>query len=292
MKVVHWYLNLGEVKKNKDMIFRRILTTAAVSVFACGMASANSITQTQTFPATGTDVNDTQTDMVFENFQSAPGYVSGDILTSVTFSWNISQSLTTLSFAAPATLAGSQTFTYAQGTEVDANDGEITLNGIFSTDFANLIGAANTPNGTTNYNLYTVGGGTGACHNSSQSITGGETLNFLPGPSSNSGGGPAPTTCVSGNGLYSYVSGVVTSVDPSFYAGTGDYDLSYDTTGEQTASGSTSNLVTTVRGTSSDTLTVVYNYTLSSGTPEPTTMALFGGALIGIGLLRKRLTRG
>jgi hypothetical protein len=38
-----------------------------------------------------------------------------------------------------------------------------------------------------------------------------------------------------------------------------------------------------------ETVTVVYDFTTSSSTPEPTTMVLMGGALVGIGLLRKRV---
>lgn len=37
--------------------------------------------------------------------------------------------------------------------------------------------------------------------------------------------------------------------------------------------------------------TVQYDYTIVSGTPEPATYALMGSALIGLGLLRKRLAR-
>lgn len=34
--------------------------------------------------------------------------------------------------------------------------------------------------------------------------------------------------------------------------------------------------------------TVTYNYTIPSGTPEPATMVLFGSALVGLGLIRRR----
>jgi hypothetical protein len=44
---------------------------------------------------------------------------------------------------------------------------------------------------------------------------------------------------------------------------------------------------TTVDGTA----LVSYNYIIPSGTPEPATMVLFGSALVGLGLIRKRIAR-
>jgi hypothetical protein len=38
-------------------------------------------------------------------------------------------------------------------------------------------------------------------------------------------------------------------------------------------------------------ITLQYDYTIPSGTPEPTTFVLFGSALVGLGLIRKRVTR-
>ena len=40
-----------------------------------------------------------------------------------------------------------------------------------------------------------------------------------------------------------------------------------------------------------ETITVTYDYTTSSGVPEPTTMALMGGALLGLGFLGKRFKK-
>jgi hypothetical protein len=36
---------------------------------------------------------------------------------------------------------------------------------------------------------------------------------------------------------------------------------------------------------------VIYDYTIPGGTPEPTTMALMGGALLGLGLIGKRFRK-
>jgi hypothetical protein len=44
----------------------------------------------------------------------------------------------------------------------------------------------------------------------------------------------------------------------------------------------------TLTGTASGTGTVVYDYSVISSTPEPASLVLFGSALVGLGLLRKR----
>ncbi len=54
------------------------------------------------------------------------------------------------------------------------------------------------------------------------------------------------------------------------------------------SSGNGSSQNTTLAGES---VTVNYNYTSASSTPEPATMVLFGSALIGLGLLRKRIRK-
>jgi hypothetical protein len=228
-------------------------------------------------------VTDAQTDAVFDYFQSAPGYVAGDILTGVTIQLTINQTLTELSFSAPTSLSTPQTFTYAQETAVAVNQGLATGNGLFGADFTDLTDGSHPPDGVTNYTLYAVGSGS-----HSQTISPGETCTFLPGTPSCTGP-DAPTTHTSGNGQYNYNSGLVSSVDPGFYATTGEFDLSYNTFGNFSASGGASNLNTAVRSTTTDTLTIDYAYTVpTTGTPEPSTMLLLGGAFVGLGLFGKK----
>jgi len=51
------------------------------------------------------------------------------------------------------------------------------------------------------------------------------------------------------------------------------------------------NLSTQYNTSVQENVAVIYDYVVSSGTPEPTTMALMGGALLGLGLIGRRLKK-
>jgi hypothetical protein len=74
-------------------------------------------------------------------------------------------------------------------------------------------------------------------------------------------------------------------------AGLGTFSLTGATKSLLTLSGGGNNINFNVNTTASFEAEVDYTYSLPSGTPEPATMALMGGALIGLGLIGKRLKK-
>jgi hypothetical protein len=90
------------------------------------------------------------------------------------------------------------------------------------------------------------------------------------------------------------VDGVVKNItggDLANYTGAGTFNLAGATKGLTTFSGGGNNIGFNINTQASFEAEIDYTYTVNSGTPEPTTMALMGGALIGLGLLGKRFKK-
>jgi hypothetical protein len=76
------------------------------------------------------------------------------------------------------------------------------------------------------------------------------------------------------------------------YVGVGDtFTLTGTTENLTTFSGGGGNINLGLNTAATFQAEIDYTYTLSSSTPEPTTMVLMGGALLGLGLLGKRLRK-
>ena len=88
--------------------------------------------------------------------------------------------------------------------------------------------------------------------------------------------------------------GNITATNSSNFApyqtvGAGSFNITSDTqTGFQAFFGG-GNVGVLQSTTDSFTATVIYNYTSSAAAPEPTTLLMMGSALVGLGLLRKRI---
>jgi hypothetical protein len=219
---------------------------------------AATITQTGTFGSPTpvlTDVSFAQTTDPFYYFQSAPGYVAGDILNSVTLEIVINQTITALSIT-NSDPTHSQSFVYTTtGTyQAGGTDPDISGFNSFAYDFHS------TPSPFT---LFT------------DSLT-------LPANSTDNSF-PVPIVTLTDSGVY-------TSATPSAYNTTGTFTFGYDTFTSTGFGGGGGNLSSAQTTTTSAAYTVIYNYTAPSSTPEPATMTLFGSALLGIGFFaRKRV---
>jgi len=90
------------------------------------------------------------------------------------------------------------------------------------------------------------------------------------------------------------VTGVIKNIsggDLANYTGPGTFTLTGGTKTLTTFSGGGGNIAFNINTAATFQAEIDYTYTIPSGTPEPTTMALMGGALLGLGLLGKRFKK-
>jgi len=267
-------------------MLRRILTGSALLAMACGMANANSIASESVLVTFTTDGTYTLTMNKFN--------LAGDVLTGATMYFFGSEDVSNLALSNSAAIT--ETFDALDTSNLNQSSGN-TANAAdkYTGEVLDLFDTGIGP-GQAQYPLVpgpiTLGAlGTPACPE------------YAPGASCSSVAYTPPDIVANNtDAVYGFASGTgilgvdgviknITGADLLNYTGAGTFNLTGGTKNLTTFSGGGGNINFAISTGATFQAEIDYTYTVPSGTPEPTTMALMGGALIGLGLIGKRFKR-
>jgi len=269
-------------------IFRRILTGAALVVMASGLANANSIVFLSNPAIFGPQTTDFTYSLSLPDFNVALG-----TLTSAEIVFYAQENITTLTLTNKSSDVNSFTFI------ASANVTSLSTNSANAADAFGFNGPEGQDQTLVLFNQSMTLGpqGSGTCATATPTsscnvVTFADTSKGIPSIQ-------VTNNTLLPNGLYPKgnidgVAGVVetiTGADLNNYVGLGTFTLGGTTKSLTTFSGGGNNVTPSINTTAQFSAAIEYDYTTPNGTPEPTTMALMGGAMIGIGLLAKRLKR-
>lgn len=235
--------------------FRRILSLGAVGLVCVGIAAANQITYTATYGPATTDYTNTFT---LSEFNPALGTLTGAVLTLEAI-----ENVTSLTVANTGNISETNFQVIATSQITSSNN---TIN---ATDLVGLITDTDFDSPTMTLGPGTGTNAVGACAANTPLITCSSV---------------AFTT-----GLGDDESKIKNLTDYAAYIGAGTFQITATTKGFTTFSGGGGNIGLTQTTNAEILASITYTYNPPSSTPEPATMFLMGSALVGVGLLRKRV---
>jgi hypothetical protein len=272
-------------------ILRRILTTAALAALASGLASANSIGYLDSQLQVAFTTDSTYT-LTLPDFNT-----NGGLYTLSSASLYFYGAEDNSSFALSNSAASIQTFNLYENSNVTRNGANTANNADrFSGEIFDIFDTGTGPGlaqPNENFpNAITLGAvGSGACPE------------YTPGPTCSSVLFVGPdivihnTDAIYGNPTGTGLQGLtgvvkqITGGDLANYTGVGTFNLTGGTLTQEALAGGGGNITLGIATQAQLESEIDYFYTVNSGTPEPSTMALLGGALLGLGLIGKRFRK-